>query len=98
MFANVRHVQAGRLKLVESHASVYVRVCDSQRMGSVEGPANEAGAQAFLQLPPYVQDGSRVQSDMQTMRTGGRTYDNARCTSQGSSTSGVHNPGKVAPT
>ncbi len=47
-------------------------------MGSVEGPANEAGAQPFLRMPPYVQEGSRVQYDMQTIRTGGRTYDNAR--------------------
>lgn len=71
-------LQAGRLKVVESHASVYVRVCDAQRMGSVEGPANEAGAQPFLRVPPYVQEGSRVQYDMQTVKTGGRTYDNAR--------------------
>ena len=63
---------------MESHASVYVRLCDAQRMGSVEGPANEAGAQLFLQLPPYVQEGSRLQTDMQTVRTGGRTYNNAR--------------------
>lgn len=71
-------MQAGRLKVVESHASVYVRVCDAQRMGSVEGPANEAAAQPFLRLPSYVQEGSRVQYDMQTLKTGGRTYDNAR--------------------
>lgn len=71
-------LQAGRLKVVESHASVYVRVCDAQRMGSVEGPANEAGAQPFLREPSYVQEGSRVQYDMQTVKTGGRTYDNAR--------------------
>ena len=71
-------MQAGRLKVVESHASVYVRVCDAQRMGSVEGPANEAAAQPFLRMPSYVQEGSRVQYDMQTLKTGGRTYDNAR--------------------
>lgn len=72
-------LQAGRLKLVESTASVYVRLCDAQRMGSVEGPANEAAAQPFLKLPPYIQEGSRIQYDMQTMKTAGRTYDNARC-------------------
>lgn len=74
-------LQAGRLKLVESIASVYVRLCDAQRMGSVEGPANEAAAQPFLKLPPYIQEGSRIQYDMQTMKTAGRTYDNARCAS-----------------
>ncbi|KAL0028702.1 hypothetical protein WJX79_000762 [Trebouxia sp. C0005] len=76
--ALIAALKAGRLKVVESHASVYVRVCDAQRMGSVEGPANEAGAQPFLRVPPYVQEGSRVQYDMQTVKTGGRTYDNAR--------------------
>ncbi|DBA83915.1 TPA: hypothetical protein ACH3X1_006417 [Trebouxia sp. C0004] len=76
--ALIAALKAGRLKVVESHASVYVRVCDAQRMGSVQGPANEAGAQPFLRVPPYVQEGSRVQYDMQTVKTGGRTYDNAR--------------------
>lgn len=71
-------LQAGRLKLLESMASVYVRLCDAQRMGSVEGPANEAAAQPFLKMPPYIQEGSRIQYDMQTMKTAGRTYDNAR--------------------
>lgn len=71
-------MQAGRMQLVQSNASVYVRVCDAQRMGSLEGAANEGQAENLLYRPSYVQEGSRLQRDMRLVKSGGRTYDNAR--------------------
>ena len=47
-------------------------------MGSIEEPANEGAAQGLLYRPSYVQEGSRLEHDMRTVKSGGRTYDNAR--------------------
>lgn len=66
------------MQLVQSNASVYVRLCDTQRMGSIEVAANEGPAENLLYRPSYVQDGSRLDRDLRTIKTGGRTYDNAR--------------------
>lgn len=72
------------MQLVQSNASVYVRVCDTQRMGSLEVAANEGQAENLLYRPSYVQDGSRLQRDMRLVKSGGRTYNNARYQHQAS--------------
>lgn len=66
------------MQLVQSNASVYVRLCDTHRMGSIEVAANEGQAENLLFRPSYVQEGSRQERDMRLVKSGGRTYNNAR--------------------
>ena len=66
------------MQLVQSNASVYVRLCDTHRMGSIEVAANEGQTENLLFRPSYVQEGSRLERDMRLVKSGGRTYNNAR--------------------
>ena len=71
-------MQAGRLKYISTYASMFVRLCDEQRMGHLEDTASSSSVKPYLRIPSYVKENPKIEAELKRIKDGGRTYDSAR--------------------